>query len=171
MRVINQRVHVEVSRDLEEAGSAHSTADAHGDDNMTHAKTLAREQSMPNETLTTHAVRMSYGNRTTVDVQTVIGNPKFVAAVQNLYREGFVELPQTNILDLQTCASQQFGYREDWAYAHLIGLTTSDGEASEYAERFGTDTLCLSGTHDHARTGSIRELARIACGDRATWRR
>jgi hypothetical protein len=168
VRAINQREHAEVSRDLEEASSTHSTADAHGNDDMTHAKALASEQGMTDQTLAAHAIRMTYGNGTAIDVKPIIGNTEFVATVENLYRKCFVEFPQTDILDLQTRTCQQFRHREDRADTHLIGLTASHCEPSEYAERLGTDTLRLSGAHDHARARSIGKLARVACGDRTT---
>jgi hypothetical protein len=55
---------------------------------------------MANESLTTHAVGVSDGDCSTVNIQTVVGYPQAIATVQDLNREGFVELPKTDIFDL-----------------------------------------------------------------------
>ena len=48
-----------------------------------------------------HAVRVADGDRAAVDVQAVRRDAELVAAVEHLHREGFVQLPQVDVVDLQ----------------------------------------------------------------------
>ena len=57
-----------------------------------------------------------------------------VAAVHDLNRECFVELPQIDVVDLQAGALQEPGHREDRTDAHLVGLAAGYREAAEVAQ-------------------------------------
>jgi hypothetical protein len=45
-------------------------------------------------------------DRAAIDIEPVVGDAEPIAAVDHLHREGFVELPKTDILDLETGARQ-----------------------------------------------------------------
>ena len=94
------------SQHLEQAGCAHAAADAHGDDDMLHAKPLTGEQRVADEALPGHAERVTDRDRAAIDIEPVVGDAEPIAAVDHLHREGFVELPETDVLDLETGARQ-----------------------------------------------------------------
>jgi hypothetical protein len=87
------------------------------------------------ESLSTHAVRVTDGDRTAVDVESIVGKPELVAAIKNLYREGFVEFPQSDIGELHARTLQQLRDRIHGTDTHLVGFASRHGESAEDAER------------------------------------
>ena len=70
---------------------------------------------------------------------------ELVATVDDLHGERLVQLPQVDVVDLETVPLQQLRHREDGPDAHLVRLATGDGEAAEGdlrldAQRLGTVT-------------------------------
>ena len=78
---------------------------------------------------------MADGDGAAVDVEPVVGDAELVAAVDHLHREGLVQLPQADVVDLEAGALEQPRHREHRADAHLVGLAAGDREAAEDAER------------------------------------
>src|SRR5438309_1407939 len=67
-----------------------------------------------------HAQRMAErdGAAMRVDVLGIVGKPELAQAYQRLRREGFVDLDQVEVADLELQPLHQFPGRRDWADAH-----------------------------------------------------
>src|SRR5690606_4845128 len=89
------------SEHFEDAGRAHATADAHGHAHAPGAAAFALDERVAGQALARHAVGVAYSDGAAVDVQAVGRNAQLVSAVDHLHREGLVELPQVDVLDLQ----------------------------------------------------------------------
>src|ERR1035438_6437007 len=87
------------SEHFEEAGGAHTAADAHGDHDVPGLAATALEQCVPDLAGAGHSVRVADGDGAAVDVQLVRVDLEEVAAVHGLGREGLVQLPQVDVLD------------------------------------------------------------------------
>src|SRR6476620_398929 len=120
---------------LEQAGSAHAAADAHGDDGVFGAAAAAFDQHVAGHARAAHAVGMADRDGAAVDVEPFLRNAEAVAAIEHLARERFVELPQVDVADLEALASEQLGHGEHRPDAHLVGLAAGDGEAAERTQR------------------------------------
>src|SRR5688572_8807820 len=112
---------------------------------------------MSRQPLAAHAVRMPDRDRAAVDIQPLIRNTEAVAAVEHLHGEGFVELPQIDVLDAQAGALEELRHGKHGTDSHLIGLATRNRETSEYSERLKAAFLGEPGAHDHTGAGAIRE--------------
>src|SRR5690606_33036681 len=123
------------SENLEQAGGAHAAADAHRDDDVLRLAPLAFHQDVAGQAGTGHAEGMADRDRAAVDVVDVGIDPEGVAAVEALAREGLVELPQVDVVDLLALALEQAGNREDGTDTHLVGLAAGDRPALEGAHR------------------------------------
>src|SRR5690606_38150853 len=150
------------SGDLEQPGGTHAAADAHRDDGPLAAAALAFDQRMAGQALSADTVRMADGDRAAVDVQALVRDPEPVAAVEHLDGEGFVQLPEVDVVDFQAGTVEQLGHREHRADPHLVGFAAGDREAAEIAERLQPLLLGQFRLHDDAGTGAVGELARVA---------
>src|SRR5277367_1661583 len=105
--------------DLEQPRAALAAADAHGDDAPLGLAAVAFLQDVAGETRAGHAEGMADRDRAAIDV--VFGgiDAEPVAAIEALAGEGFVQLPDVDIVDLQTLALEQFRHGEHRADAHL----------------------------------------------------
>src|SRR5882762_7861644 len=119
---------------LEEPGRAHSAADAHGDDDVLHAAPPPFDEGMSYEPRARHAVGMADGDGASVDVEPVVGDAEPVAAVQDLHRERLVQLPQADVVHLQSGTLQEPRDGEDGPDTHLVRLAARDREAAEDPE-------------------------------------
>ena len=97
------------SGDFEQSRCAHAAADAHRDDDMTRATPLAFDQRVTGHARAAHAVGMADRDCTAVDVELVIVDAEPVAAVDDLDRERFVELPEADVVHLETMRLSSFG--------------------------------------------------------------
>ena len=61
-----------------------------------------------------------------------IGHAEPVAAVDHLRREGFVQLPDVDVVDLEPVLLEQLRHREHRTDAHLVGLAAGDRVAAEH---------------------------------------
>src|SRR5471032_375780 len=120
---------------FEQTRRAHAAADEHRDDDVLHAPPLALDERMTHEARAGDTVWMSDGDGAAIDVELVVGNLQPVAAIDDLHREGFVELPQADVRHLQTSALEQARNGEDGTNAHLVGLAARHREAAEGAQR------------------------------------
>src|SRR5690606_6257636 len=153
------------SEDFEQPGGAHAAADAPRDDDGLRVAPLAVHQDVAGQAGAGHAERVADRDRAAVDVVDVGIDAEGVAAVEALAREGLVELPQVDVVDLQALALEQPGNREDGADAHLVRLAAGDRPALERAHGLQAATLGLPGLHDHHGGRAVRELAGVAGGD------
>src|SRR5450631_823600 len=78
---------------FEQSRCAHASADAHGCHHEPDAATLTLDQRMSGEARARHAVGMSDRDRAAIDVEAIVVDAQFVAAVDHLHRERLVELP------------------------------------------------------------------------------
>src|SRR5260370_23914889 len=108
---------------------------------------------------------MSNRNRAAVDVDKLIGNAELVAAVDDLAGKGFIEFPQTDVVDLEPVAFQQLGHREYRSDSHLVGLDSGDRHPAIHSQRMQPALLGLFALHQNAGRGPVRKLARVAGGD------
>src|SRR5665213_2745804 len=64
---------------------------------------------------------MANGNATAVDVEQLWVDAERVTTVKRLRREGFVELPQSDVVNLQVVRLQKLGDGGHWPDPHFIG--------------------------------------------------
>src|SRR4051812_31891052 len=88
------------SQHFEQAGGAHPTTDAHRDHDELGAAAPALDERVPGETGARHPIGMAERDGAAVHVEPLVGNAQLVATVDHLHGEGFVELPQVDVLDL-----------------------------------------------------------------------
>src|SRR6516225_2779496 len=95
------------SVDLEEARGAHAAGNAHGHDGIAHAAPPALEERVTDEAGAAHAVGVADGNRAAIDIEALVVDAETVAAVEGLHGERLVQLPQTDVIDLQRVAGEE----------------------------------------------------------------
>src|SRR5262249_23543386 len=98
--------------DLEQAGRAHASADAHRDDGIFRLSAAALDQRVTREPRARHAVRMAHGNGAAIDVDLLRIDAELVAAIKHLHRERLVQLPEIDIIDLESVTLQKPRHRE-----------------------------------------------------------
>src|SRR5437867_731423 len=79
-------------------------------------------QDVAGETRAGHAEGMADRDRAAVDVVLLGVDAELVARIQALASEGFVQLPEIDVVDLEAMALQQFWHGVDRADAHLVGF-------------------------------------------------
>src|SRR5690242_18576014 len=151
--------------DFERSGGTPAAAAAHGADGMFRLAPPALDQRGAGQASTGHAIGMADGNRTAVDVELVRVDAELVAAIDHLHREGFVELPEIDVVDLQAVPLEQPRHGIDRSHAHLVRLAARRDKAAEDAKRLQSLPRRKLVAHDHGRAGAIRKLAGIAGGD------
>src|SRR5439155_23456541 len=120
---------------LEHPGPALSAADAHRDEAVA---LLAAEHLVgqrAGQPRAGHTERMPDRDRAAVDVEPLGIDAEPVAAVDHLDGERLVQLPEIDVLDLETVPPEELRHREDRADPHLVGLAARHGEAAEDRER------------------------------------
>src|SRR5688572_20183052 len=148
-----------ISGHLEKSGSAHAAADAHRHHHELRAAALALDQRMAGEARARHPVRMAKRDRAAIHVQLVVRDADAIAAVQHLHGEGFVQLPQIDVLHLLSGLFQELRYCEHGADAHLFRIAAGGGEAAEDAQRLQLAARGLFLGHHHAGGSAVGELA------------
>src|SRR6059058_778433 len=151
--------------DLEQACAALAAADAHRDDAPLGLAPAAFLQDVAGETRTGHTEGVTDRDRAAVDIVLLGIDAELVAGIEALAGEGFVELPEIDVLDLQAIALQQLRHGVDRSDAHLIRLAARRRPANEAAERIETALLGVLGFHQHDRRRAVGELAGVAGGD------
>src|SRR5262249_38955793 len=86
---------------FEEAGGALAAPDAHRDDAVARLAPLHLVGDGAHHARAGHAERVPDGDRAAVRVELVHGNAELVAAVDDLRREGLVELPHVDVVHLE----------------------------------------------------------------------
>src|SRR5262245_12872393 len=145
--------------DLEQAGSAHAAADAHGDDHVLGLAAAAFDQDMAGAARAGHAEGMADRDRAAVDVELLVGDAELVAAVEHLHREGLVQFPQIDVVHLEPEALQELGDGVDRADAHLVRLAARNDQALVDAERLQPAPGRFGVTHHHRGRRAVAELA------------
>jgi len=121
--------------DFEEAGCAHAAANTHCHDDVFESAAFAFDQRVHGHARAAHAVRMTDRNRAAVDVEAIVRNAQRVAAVHGLHRERLVELPQSDVVDLEPVLLEQLRHRKHRTDAHLARLAAGDREAATNCRR------------------------------------
>src|SRR6476646_5962092 len=93
--------------DFKQAGAALAAADAHRHDAPLRLAPAAFLQDMAGETRTGHAEGMADRDRAAVDVVLLRIDAELVARIEALAGESLIELPEIDVVDLQTMALQQ----------------------------------------------------------------
>src|ERR1700730_1981882 len=122
--------------DLEQSGCSHSAANAHRDDGVFGLAPAALDQRVARQPRSGHAIGMTDRDRTAVHVELFRIDAELVAAIDHLHREGFVQFPEIDIVDLETMTLEKPRHGVDRADPHLVGFTTCRDEAAEDGERF-----------------------------------
>src|SRR6266478_2404233 len=104
--------------DFEQPRSAHAATDAHGHHAVFGLAATSLDQKMSGQAGPGHAVGMADRDRTAVDVEFLGIDAQFVAAINHLDGIGLIQLPQIDIIDLQTMTLEQAGDRRHRADAH-----------------------------------------------------
>ncbi len=110
---------------------------------------------------------MADRDRATVDVQLVVIDAECVAAIDDLYREGFIELPQADVVDGQIVLLEQFRHGEYRADAHFVGFQARHGDTAIDPEGLQALPLGKPGIHEYLRRRAVRKLRRVTGRDRA----
>ena len=84
---------------------------------------------MSDKTGSGHSIGMPDRYTSAVDVVDLGVDPETVATIERLARKRFVEFPQTDIIDLQIMALEQFWNGEDRPDTHLLGRAAGDRDA------------------------------------------
>src|SRR6476646_1020208 len=121
--------------DLKQACAALAASDAHGDDAPLGLAPTAFLQDVAGEPRAGHAEGMADGDRAAIDVVLLGIDAELVARIQTLAGEGFVQLPDVDIVDLQPVALQRLRHGGDWADAHVIRLAARRRPGNEAADR------------------------------------
>src|SRR5690349_19316818 len=100
----------ELLQNLEQTRRAHAAADAHGDHRVFGLAAAALDQSVTGEARAGHAVGMADRDCAAVDVDLVGVDAELVAAIDHLHGEGFVELPQADVVDGEAVALEEARY-------------------------------------------------------------
>src|SRR5688500_9868557 len=95
-----------VSQNFEQAGRAHAATHAHRDHDMLHAAASAFDQSVADQARTAHSVGMADRDAAAVDIDAIGIDVETVAAIDHLYREGLVYLPQSDIVHCEPVPTQ-----------------------------------------------------------------
>src|SRR5205085_10886862 len=82
--------------------SAHAAPDAHGDDGVFGLAPAPLDQGVARQPRSSHAVGMANRDRAAIDVELFRIDPELVAAIDDLHRECFVQLPEIDIVDLKS---------------------------------------------------------------------
>src|SRR5215813_2418635 len=117
--------------DFEQAGGAHAATDAHGHHAVFGLAPAALDQEVAGQARSGHTIGMADRDRAAVDVELLRVDAELVAAIDHLHRIGLVELPQIDIVDLQTMPLQEPRDRRNRADAHLVRLDAGGDEAAE----------------------------------------
>ena len=104
-------------------------------------------------------------DRAAIDIVNLIVNAELVAAVERLAGEGFVELPQVNVVHFEPLALQQAGHGEHGADAHFVRLAARDRKALEAPQRGEIALFGFLGFHHNHSRRPIRQLGGVAGGD------
>src|SRR5690606_855448 len=161
------------SDDLEQTGSTLATTNAHGHHHILDATALAFDQRMAGQARAGDTVGVADGDGATVHVQVFHRDAQTVTAVDNLGSEGFVQLPQTDIIHGQAVALEQTRNGEDRADAHFVRLAAGNRETAEDAHGLDVQLLGNLAVHDGTYGRAVGQLAGVAGGDevlRATYR-
>src|SRR3954470_18375522 len=113
------------SSHFEQTGSTHASTDAHGHNDVRCPAAFAFDQCMADEAAACDSIGMSHRDRTTVDVQPVIGDTKLIATIDHLHRECLIQFPQADVGDFLAGLLQQFRYSINRSDAHLIWFASS----------------------------------------------
>src|SRR5215472_9733018 len=100
------------SQHLEKTGRTHAATDAHGHHGPPDTAPLALDQRVADHARTRHPIWVADRDRAAVDIVPLGIDAEPVSAKESLNRECFVELPQTNIVDLEPVLLQQLRHRE-----------------------------------------------------------
>src|SRR5439155_9443880 len=155
--------------DFQKPRGPHAATDTHGDNGIFRLAPTALNQSVAGQPRSSHAVGMPDCDRAAIDVELFRVDPELVAAIDHLHREGLVQFPEINIVDLESVSLEQAGNGMDRADTHFVRFTTRRNEAAEDTERLQPFLRRELVAHDHSGTGAVRELARIAAGNGEAW--
>src|SRR5258705_12713044 len=108
------------SEHFEESSGTHAAADAHRDDDVADTAALPFDERVPDQAGAGHTVRVTNGNRATIDVVLIRVDSEPVAAVQRLARERFVELPEADVADREPMLREKSRHRVDRSDAHFL---------------------------------------------------
>src|SRR4051812_26442707 len=159
------------SNHFEKTRRAHAAADAHRHHHQLRLAALAFDERMADEARAAHPVGMAERDGPAIDVESLVRNAHTIAAIDDLDREGFVQLPQVDVPDLLAGLLEELRHREHRADSHLARVAAGDREAAENTER---GQIALRGflvTHDHGGRSAVGELAGVARGDAAAFDR
>src|SRR5258708_25527223 len=90
---------------------------------------------MPVRAGAAHAMGVADGDRTAIDIVLAGIDAEAVAAIKRLHGEGFVELPEVDVFDLEAVLLQELRHGKDGADPHLVWLTPRHRHAAIDAER------------------------------------
>src|SRR5207237_4323718 len=135
------------SGDLEQPCRTHAAADAHRADDVFRAASFALDQRVPDHARAGHAIRMADRDRAAIDVELVVRDAEPVAAVKHLHREGLVQLPEIDVVDLEAVLREQLWHREERSDPHLVRGAAGHRDAAINAERLEAAALGLLRLH------------------------
>src|SRR5207244_728811 len=108
--------------DFKQACAALAAADAHRNDAPLGLAPAAFLQDVAGETRAGHAERVPDRDRAAVDIVLLGVDAELVTRIQALAGEGFVELPEIDVVDRQAVALQELRHGVDRTDAHLVRL-------------------------------------------------
>src|SRR6266536_5473242 len=88
--------------DFQKPRGPHAATNTHGDDGVFHLAPASLNQSVAGQPRSSHAVGMTDCDRAAIDVELFRIDPELVAAIDHLHREGLVQFPEIDIVDLKS---------------------------------------------------------------------
>src|SRR4051812_3977011 len=114
------------SNDFKKTRRAHAAADAHRRDHQLRLAAFAFDERMADEPRAAHAVGMAERDGAAIDVESLVRDAHTVAAIDDLDREGFVQLPQVDVGDLFAGLLEELRHGEHRADSHFARVAAGD---------------------------------------------
>src|SRR5271154_599246 len=148
--------------DFEQACGPHAAADAHCDNRVFRLAPAALDQCVARQTCSGHAIGMTDRDRTAVHVELFRVDAELVAAIDHLYRERLVQLPEIYIVDGQAVSFEKPRHGVDRTDPHLVRLAARRDKPAKNTKRLQALLRSKLVAHDDGGTRAVRELTGIA---------
>src|SRR5918997_797737 len=152
---------------LEDAGRAHTAADAHGNEAVLRLTALHLVDELDGERGAGGTHGVAERDRPPVNVRLLEVQPNLAHHGQELCRERLIELDKVQVVHREAGYVEHLGDSDHRPYAHDLRPHPADGEPHKADEWREPAALGLLAVHDHDRGCPVGALGRVAGRDRA----
>ena len=150
---------------LEDAGSAHAAADAHGDHAVAHLAASHFLEQRCGEFGAGAAEGMAERDGAAVDVDARRIEAERADDGEGLRGKGLVELDEADVVEGEAGELEGFGDGGDGTDAHLFRQAAGDGVGDEAGEGVKAEFAGAAGIHENGGGGAVGGLRGVAGGD------